>query len=180
MTANVNLRCKVDTDKLVEQGFCRRFNQSKSNKNFIGAIYKSVATAQIYNNGKINIMGARSRKDIVQVYQEICSQLKIVELDELKFTNFCATVDYGVELPRTELCQFLKSQPETRNVMLEPELFPPIKWEPKCLPSTVNIFRTGKINSTGNKTEMQAVKSLALIAKLISKVSEISHEPAFS
>ena len=177
MTANVSLQCSVDTDKLVKQKICKPFGKSKSNKNFNGVIYKSVATAQIYKNGKINIMGAKSRKAVEQVYDEICDKLMVEKAGPLNYTNFCATMDYGGKLPGDQLCEYLKRQPETKRVLLEPELFPPIKWEPKCLPSTVNIFRSGKINSTGNKTELQAVKSLALVAKLINKVSDVLTSP---
>ena len=176
MTANVNLEMNIDTDLLVQKSICRPFKQSKSNKNFNGVVYKSVATAQIYKNGKINMIGAKSRKQIDQVFHEICKFLCVDQrLFDIVFTNFCATVDFGCDFPREDLHQFLIGQTVTKTVLLEPELFPPIKWDPVGLPSTVNIFRTGKINSTGNKSEHQAFESLKLAVDVISKVSCVDH-----
>ena len=173
MTASVNLNMIINTDLLVSQGICRHFNPGKFNKSFNGVIYKSVATAQIYKNGKINIMGARTQDQAIQVYAELCRHLKIRPRRSLMFSNFCSTLDLGCQIPRDELFSFLQKHPMTKSVLLEPEIFPPIKWESKLLPSTINIFRTGKINSTGNKSVEQAFASLISTVKIIAEVSYI-------
>lgn len=172
VTASGTLNFVVDIDKLVDKQICRRFKQSKSNKNFNGVIYRNkFACVHIYKNGKVNIMGGKSRANTTSTYAELCDLLQAYNASPLSFSNFCATTSCGHVIERSSLFQFLKRQSETKNVSLEPELFPSIKWDPRDLPSTVNIFRTGKINSTGNKNECQARASLQLALTLIRRVS---------
>ena len=176
VTASGNLFINVNVDELVEKDFCRRFkeNKHKKNRNFHGVIYSNqLASAHIYKNGKFNIMGAKSRREVQDTCDEICQMLRIRSARDITFNNFCATTSCGCLIPRNEVFDFLRIQPETKSVFLEPELFPAIRWNFHDFGSTVSFFRTGKINSTGNKTETEAVNSLLLALKMLHRVSHL-------
>ena len=174
ITANCDFSCLVDQDRLVSKCHCKRVKQSKTNKNFNSILFKcESSTCLIYKNGKVVIIGAKSSKSVRNTVNSVGALLGTDFVPTIKYTNYCASTNLGHSIKDSALYEYLRVHPETKQVLFEPEIFPTIKWDPKNLPSTINIFKSGKINSTGNKYKWQAFSSLKAIRRLIRTVSTV-------
>lgn len=104
---------------------------------------------QLYANGKITINGGRSKTDsllLLRKYVRVLKKLGITARPSgFKVVNMIATADLGRPID-------LRALATQHKLIFEPELFPGLAI--KQTGCTAVLFRTGKVNFLGGKTEL--------------------------
>ena len=172
ITANCCLNREFDIDKLVEEHpYCYAIRNKKSeNKKFFSAKVDCIfASALLFKNGNTVFVGANSVDNVYLACDVLCSYFDIDKRPEVYFSNFCSTANYGQRLNNESLYEFLRFQKDTKSIIYERELFPPIRLQTHLHTSTINIFDSGKLTSTGNRSRESAINSLETTLKAISE-----------
>ena len=170
ITANCSLNKFFDIDKLVEQhAFCHAVRNRNKNKKFHSVKVDCVfASALLFRNGNVVFVGGNTIENVYLARDVLCNFFEVYPEPPLNFSNFCSTVNFGKRLNNDYLYIKLDKFSDTKSIIFEKELFPPIRWQHKSFTSTINIFDSGKINSTGNRTLESAVESLKTTVETIS------------
>ena len=173
LTADTRIDTVIDFDFLLSQSD-NVFQFTRINKNFNAIKMKCVhGSLLIYENGKIVCVGVKSRRNAYMTLRNLCEILKCKRIPRLKFTNFCASTDGAAAVDLYKLLPILVCDTSVKSVQWEPEIFPAATCLLKTLPSKVNVFVSGKLTSTGNKSEVQAFNSLLTITKIIHQVCDV-------
>ena len=147
--ANVNFECHYNLKKILTTE-SEDFHQFKFDfKRFSGLRCKlknSRIAVLIFANGKINIVGAKSKADIELCIEKLMNFLKITNkyLKSYKIYNFCASYDAQSKIDLKKIAEMYKLASS-----LEPELFAGLIFTNKKQKFT--IHRTGIIFGTGFK-----------------------------
>ncbi len=169
LVASTDLGLDIDLHRVAEE----IDNSEYEPEQFPGAILKLTqpkATILVFKNGKIVVVGCKTKKDIEAAIQLAYKQLKKVATKVRKripkkipydITNMVALSDLKADLNLFELVEELEA-----NIEYEPEQFPGAILKLDSPTVTVLIFKNGKIIIAGSKNE-------DIIKEVIKKVKKL-------
>lgn len=138
---------------------------------FPGAIFKlkePKVTLLLFKNGKFNIVGASREEDIVagikkatKIINEIQKDVKIKKNIEYKIVNFVATSSLNRSIDLFQAAITLD------NIEYEPEQFPGAIIRLSSPKVTLTLFKNGKINCAGAKSEADIKKSIRVLKNIL-------------
>ena len=167
-TAKLNCNLRLREIALQEQ------NTQYEPKRFSGLIMRikePKATSLIFNNGKIIVLGTKTKEDSKNACRKIGKIIQRlnypVKLTNITIQNMVGSCDVGFQINLIQLDIFIKTFVKSSSVAYEPELFPGLiyRYIPDKSPNneknekTPNIvfliFNSGKMIITGGKNRYQ-------------------------
>jgi len=125
-------------------------------------------TFLLFKNGKVVIIGARSKDELPVAVQKLCAKLKksgfnVSYKSDIAIKNIVATADLMMEINLMELSLALGLE----NVEYEPEQFPAMVYRLEEHLAVFLIFNSGKLVCLGTKSLEQTSRAIdALTSKI--------------
>ncbi|NPA22350.1 MAG: TATA-box-binding protein [Candidatus Micrarchaeota archaeon] len=169
LVASTDLGLEIDLHQVAE----KLRNSEYEPEQFPGAILKLTqpkATILVFKNGKIVIVGCKTKKDIESAIKLAYDQLKKVSTKIRKrmkkipyqITNIVALADLKTDLNLFEIVEELEA-----NVEYEPEQFPGTILKLDKPKVTVLVFKNGKLIIAGSKSEEEVKEAIKKVKKLL-------------
>ena len=165
--AQTNFQCQIKLNDLVNIESEDFFNLKYNLKRFSGLscrMKNNTIAVLIFSNGKVNIVGAKTMKDIDLCIDKLMIFLKKSNPNRnvYKIYNFCASLNLNRKINLKNLSQMYKL-----SSSLEPELFAGLIFTNKKQKFT--IHRTGIIFGTGFKNKQDILSEFSEILLKINR-----------